>query len=59
MGFLVWMFPTQHIAQKLQIAKYLSVNIVLWGVLVMLHAVCKLPSWANPSPLSPSEDETV
>ncbi|TKA25092.1 hypothetical protein B0A50_06157 [Salinomyces thailandicus] len=41
MGFLVWMFPTQYIGQKLPIAKYLGVNIILWGGLVMLHAVCR------------------
>ena len=40
MGFLVWMFPTQYIGQKFPIAKYIGVNIVLWGGLVMLHAVC-------------------
>lgn len=34
-------FPTQYIGQKFPIAKYLGVNIVLWGILVMLHAVCK------------------
>lgn len=36
MGFLIWMFPTQYIGQKLPIAKYLGVNIILWGVLVMV-----------------------
>lgn len=41
MGFLVWMFPTQFIGQKFPIAKYIGVNIVLWGGVVMLHAVCK------------------
>lgn len=41
MGFLVWMFPTQYIGQKFPIAKYLGVHIIAWGVLVMLHAVCK------------------
>ena len=41
MGFLVWMFPTQYIGQKFPIAKYIGVNIVLWGGLVMLHAVCE------------------
>jgi MFS family permease len=41
MGFLVWMFPTQYIGQKFPIAKYIAVNIILWGGLVMLHAVCE------------------
>jgi MFS family permease len=35
------MFPTQYIGQKFPIAKYIGVNIVLWGGLVMLHAVCE------------------
>lgn len=34
------MFPTQYIGQKFPIAKYLGVHIILWGVLVTLHAVC-------------------
>lgn len=40
MGFLIWMFPTQYIGQKFPLAKYLGVNILVWGGLVMLHAVC-------------------
>jgi len=40
MGFLVWMFPTQYIAQKFPLAKYLGTHIIVWGALVMLHAVC-------------------
>ncbi|KAG6857361.1 hypothetical protein H0H87_005664 [Tephrocybe sp. NHM501043] len=38
-GFLVWEFPTVYISQKLRVAKYLGVNIVLWGIVLMLHAV--------------------
>jgi len=38
-GFLVWEFPTVYISQKLRAAKYLGANIVLWGVVLMLHAV--------------------
>jgi len=41
MGFLIWMFPTQYIGQKFPLAKYLGVHIIVWGILVMLHAVCK------------------
>lgn len=41
MGFLVWMFPTQYIGQKFPIAKYLGCHIIVWGAVVMLHAVCK------------------
>lgn len=40
-GFLVWEFPTVYISQKLPVAKYLGVNILLWGAVVMLHAVAK------------------
>lgn len=37
-GFLVWEFPTNYISQRLRIAKYLGVNIVLWGIVLMLHS---------------------
>ncbi|KAF9055155.1 MFS general substrate transporter [Hymenopellis radicata] len=39
LGFLVWEFPTVYISQKLRVAKYLGGNIVVWGVILMLHAV--------------------
>lgn len=39
LGFLSWEFPTTYIAQKLRVAKYLGVNIVLWGIILMLHSV--------------------
>ncbi|KAL1721788.1 major facilitator superfamily domain-containing protein [Schizophyllum commune] len=38
LGFLIWEFPTVYISQKLRVAKYLGANIVLWGVVLMLHA---------------------
>ncbi|KAL6303081.1 MFS general substrate transporter [Sparassis latifolia] len=38
LGFMVWQFPTQYIAQKFPIAKYLGVNVTLWGVVVILHS---------------------
>ncbi|KZT24438.1 MFS general substrate transporter [Neolentinus lepideus HHB14362 ss-1] len=38
LGFLVWEFPTVYISQKLRVAKYLGVNVVLWGAILMLHA---------------------
>ncbi|KAK7695716.1 hypothetical protein QCA50_000352 [Cerrena zonata] len=38
-GFLVWEFPTVYISQKLRVAKYLGANIVIWGIILMLHAV--------------------
>ncbi|KAF8913831.1 MFS general substrate transporter [Gymnopilus junonius] len=39
LGFLVWEFPTVYISQKTRVAKYLGANIVLWGIVLMLHAV--------------------
>ncbi|KAG6886708.1 hypothetical protein C0992_002726, partial [Termitomyces sp. T32_za158] len=38
-GFLAWEFPTVYISQKLRVAKYLGTNVVLWGIILMLHAV--------------------
>ncbi|KAF8211188.1 MFS general substrate transporter [Mycena galopus ATCC 62051] len=38
-GFLLFEFPTVYISQKFRIAKYLGVNICLWGVFLMLHSV--------------------
>lgn len=40
-GFLIWVFPTMYISQKLRLGKYLGANIVLWGIIMMLHAVPK------------------
>ncbi|KAH7916345.1 MFS general substrate transporter [Hygrophoropsis aurantiaca] len=37
LGFIVWEFPTVYIAQKLRLAKYLSANIIVWGVILILH----------------------
>ncbi|KAJ3559842.1 hypothetical protein NM688_g98 [Phlebia brevispora] len=38
LGFLVWEFPTVYISQKLRIGKYLGANVVVWGIILMLHA---------------------
>ncbi|KAF9226480.1 MFS general substrate transporter [Gyrodon lividus] len=38
LGYLFWEFPTVYISQKLRLAKYLGANIVVWGILLMLHA---------------------
>lgn len=38
-GFLVWQFPTMFISQKTRLGKYLGCNIVLWGIVLMLHAI--------------------
>lgn len=36
---MIWVFPTMYISQKLRLGKYLGANIVLWGIVMMLHAV--------------------
>lgn len=36
-GFLVWAIPTNFLLQKFPVAKYLGVNIILWGVFLMLQ----------------------
>ncbi|EMD41075.1 hypothetical protein CERSUDRAFT_91831 [Gelatoporia subvermispora B] len=38
-GFLVFGFPTVYVSQKLRVAKYLGGNVILWGIILMLHAV--------------------
>ncbi|KAI0637784.1 MFS general substrate transporter [Trametes polyzona] len=38
-GFLIWVFPSMYIAQRLRLAKYLGANIVAWGAIMMLHAI--------------------
>lgn len=38
---LVVEYPTNLIIQRVPIAKYLSLNIVLWGATLALHSVCK------------------
>lgn len=55
LGFLVFEFPTVYLSQKTRVAKYLGkylvvgrsggslsiqgANIVIWGIILMLHAV--------------------
>jgi len=39
LGFFIWEFPTVYIAQKLRLGKYLGMNVVLWGIILMLQAV--------------------
>ncbi|KAF9448174.1 MFS general substrate transporter [Macrolepiota fuliginosa MF-IS2] len=41
LGFLFWEFPTTYISQKLRAAKYLGVNIIAWGIILMLHAAAE------------------
>jgi len=39
-GFLAFEFPTVYLSQKSgRVGKYLGMNIVIWGALLMLHAV--------------------
>ena len=40
-GFLVAEFPTQYLAQHLsRLGLYLGVNIMIWGLILALHAAC-------------------
>lgn len=39
-GFLFWALPSNLLLQRLPVAKYLGVNIMLWGVLLMAQAAC-------------------
>ncbi|RAK76562.1 putative 2-ketogluconate transporter [Aspergillus fijiensis CBS 313.89] len=38
---LIVEYPTNWIIQRVRIAKYLGVNIILWGTILALHAACK------------------
>lgn len=40
-GYLVGEVPSNYLMQKLPIGKFASVNLLIWGVLVMLCAACK------------------
>ena len=40
-GFLVWAFPTNYMMQRFPIAKYLGVNIFMWGFFLMLQSVSR------------------
>ncbi|KAK7056443.1 hypothetical protein VNI00_002998 [Paramarasmius palmivorus] len=39
LGFLAFEFPTVYLAQKTRIAKYLGGNMVIWGIVLALHAI--------------------
>ncbi|CAG9952802.1 unnamed protein product [Clonostachys rosea f. rosea IK726] len=41
LAIVVVEFPTNWIIQRAPIAKYLSANIILWGITLALHAICK------------------
>ncbi|EIN03461.1 MFS general substrate transporter [Punctularia strigosozonata HHB-11173 SS5] len=39
LGFLISEFPTVYLAQRIgRMSKYLGVNVIVWGVILMLHA---------------------
>ncbi|KAE9984708.1 hypothetical protein EG327_004919 [Venturia inaequalis] len=38
---LIVEYPTNFLIQRLPVAKYLSINIMLWGSVLALHAACK------------------
>lgn len=38
LGYLAWEFPTGMLLQRLPIAKFMSVTVILWGVVLMCHA---------------------
>ncbi|KAL1953283.1 hypothetical protein VTO42DRAFT_3317 [Malbranchea cinnamomea] len=38
---LIVEYPTNWIIQRVPIAKYLGINIILWGAVLALHAACK------------------
>ncbi|KIM96044.1 hypothetical protein OIDMADRAFT_170696 [Oidiodendron maius Zn] len=40
-AILIVEYPTNWIIQRVPIAKYLSINIMLWGMTLMCHAACK------------------
>ncbi|VVT51624.1 uncharacterized protein SAPINGB_P003158 [Magnusiomyces paraingens] len=44
-GFLVWSVPSNYLMLKFPIAKYLGINIFMWGVLLMIQAAC--PNFAT------------
>lgn len=38
-GYLAWEYPTNLLLQRLPLAKYSAINVILWGSLLVLHAV--------------------
>ncbi|KAA8903622.1 hypothetical protein TRICI_005659 [Trichomonascus ciferrii] len=39
-GFIAWSFPTNYLMLKSPVAKYLGINICLWGIFLMIQAAC-------------------
>ncbi|KAH8812797.1 MFS allantoate transporter-like protein [Xylogone sp. PMI_703] len=40
-GWLAWAFPTNYMLQRFPLAKYLAINIFLWGALLMCQAAAQ------------------
>jgi sugar phosphate permease len=40
-AILVVEYPTNYLIQRLPVAKYLSISIIMWGATLSLHAACK------------------
>ncbi|KAF1954322.1 hypothetical protein CC80DRAFT_567503 [Byssothecium circinans] len=38
-GYIFYEFPTTYLLRRLPIAKYTSTNVILWGIVLTLHAV--------------------
>ncbi|KAF7541883.1 hypothetical protein G7054_g263 [Neopestalotiopsis clavispora] len=38
-GYILYEFPTTYLLRRLPIAKYTSINVTLWGIVLTLHAV--------------------
>ncbi|KAF2163960.1 hypothetical protein M409DRAFT_68203 [Zasmidium cellare ATCC 36951] len=38
LGYLAWEYPTGLLLQKLPIAKFMSITVILWGIVLMCHA---------------------
>jgi MFS family permease len=40
LGYLVFAYPHNRFMQMLPVNRYLSVTVIIWGAVLMLHAVC-------------------
>lgn len=43
-SFIIWLFPTLYLLQRVPTGKYLAANIVAWGIVEMCHAACTNPA---------------
>ena len=37
-GYLAWEYPTNLLLQRLPLAKYSAMNVIVWGSMLILHA---------------------